>query len=76
MTLLEKLIAKQRDLNLSDAEFADKLGISRALWTNTRGGLPIGMKVLRGVVREFPTLTDDVIFTVASYSTKSEQVAS
>jgi hypothetical protein len=71
MTLLDKLIEKQLELKLSDQRFADRLGISRQLWTKTRQKqTPLGMSVLRGVLREFPSLTDDVLHTVASYKPK------
>lgn len=69
MTLLEKLIEKQKTEGLSDKEFAKRLDISRQLWAGTRTGhIPLGMKVLAGVAREFPSLADDVLHTVRSYN--------
>ncbi len=76
MTLREKLIEKQRELKLSDQRFADRLGISRQLWTKTRKGeTTLGMSVLRGVLREFPSLTDDVLHAVESYDPNDKVTA-
>lgn len=74
MTLLEKLIEKQKAEGLSDLQFAKRLGVSRQLWAMTRSGdTPLGMRVLSGVVREFPSLTDDVLHAVAQYPHKQQQ---
>jgi len=61
--LLEKLIQKQNDLRLNDAQFARKLGIvSRQLWQFTKTGKrEVGFTLLRAVLRTYPDLTSDVI---------------
>lgn len=65
--LARKLIEKQDELDLSDREFARKLKVSQPLWTMTRRGkIPVGIRVLRGTVREFPTLGDVVLKDLAS----------
>lgn len=74
MSLTDKLIEKQKEMGLSDARFATLLGVSRALWNMTRtGDTPLGMKVLSGVLRVFPSMTDDVLRTMAAY--QQEQAA-
>lgn len=66
--LLDALIERQRTLQLSDREFAGKLGISKALWVMTRQrDIPIGISVLAGVVREFGELNNEVLGTLAEH---------
>ena len=58
--LLDKLIAKQGEQ--SDYKFADYLQITRPLWQLTRTGKrPIGLTLLRAVVKVCPELRRDVL---------------
>ena len=62
MNLLDKVIEEQRKGGLSDRSFARQLGVSQALWTNTRRGkVPLGLKVLAGIAREFPRLGNEIL---------------
>jgi transcriptional regulator with XRE-family HTH domain len=60
--LVEKLEAKRKELNLSDADFARLLGISRPLWSATRSGnRAVSIALLRGVAQAFPEVDGDVL---------------
>jgi transcriptional regulator with XRE-family HTH domain len=60
--LIEKLEAKRKELQLSDAAFARRLGVSRPLWTAVREGKrSVGMALLRGAARAFPDLDGAVL---------------
>ena len=60
--LIELLQARQRELGLSDGAFARRLGVSRSLWIAVRSGRrAVGLNLLRGVVRAFPDLDDEVL---------------
>lgn len=82
MSLLDSLIEEQRRRSLSDRAFARLLGVSQALWSNTRTGkIPVGVKILSGVAREFPLLAKDILAYLASLAVErspkeEEQVAS
>jgi predicted transcriptional regulator len=66
--LIEELVKQQRLLGISDQEFADLLGVSKALWIMTRqGNMPAGMSLLAGVVREFGPLKYKVLAVLAEY---------
>lgn len=57
MTLVEALRERQAVLGLTTGEFADRLGISRSMWSLTRRGLRRpGHLLLQGVMRQFPEL--------------------
>ena len=57
--LVTKLTERQAELNLSNADFARLLGISRPLWTSVKSGQrKVGVQLLRGVARAFPDLND------------------
>jgi transcriptional regulator with XRE-family HTH domain len=67
MSLLAKLIDEQRRRSLSDRAFARRLGVSQALWTNTRTGkVSPGIKVLAATAKEFPSLSDEIIRYLAT----------
>lgn len=61
-SLVVTLSAKQRELELSDAAFARRLGVARSTWTRVRlGNRKPGERLLSGVMRAFPSLTDDCL---------------
>jgi len=61
-TILKNLQTRQAELNLIDARFAELLGISRPLWWMTRNGQrEVNLSLLRGVVKAFPELHDQII---------------
>lgn len=54
MSILNRLIAIQNALGLSDRAFAEKLSVSHATWSDTKkGAVPIRYEVLSGAVRAF-----------------------
>lgn len=60
--LLEKLIARQEALRLSDVRFAARLGVSRSTWQATRtGAIPLGRTIAQAARRAFPDLTADAV---------------
>ncbi len=60
--LVDILIRKQRQLQLSDADMATRLNISRELWNKTRlGHKRVRAKLLHGIIRGFPELTADAL---------------
>ncbi|RLC62430.1 MAG: hypothetical protein DRI48_09555 [Chloroflexi bacterium] len=60
--MIEALIARQRELKLSDGEFARRLGVSRTLWVAVRTRKrAVGMRLLRGTIQAFPDLERDVL---------------
>jgi transcriptional regulator with XRE-family HTH domain len=60
--LIDLLEAKRKELGLSDAAFARRLGVSRPLWSATRSGTrAVNITLLRGVVRAFPEMDGDVL---------------
>jgi transcriptional regulator with XRE-family HTH domain len=62
MQLIAVLVAEQKKLGLSDRAFARRLGVSQALWSNTKSGKwPVGRKLLAAVTREFPQLRTAVL---------------
>lgn len=72
MTLLDQLIDKQNELGLSDRGFSRKLGISHALWSETKKGTyPIRYEILAAAAREFPTLGDAIVRYLAATERKS-----
>ena len=59
--LIDKLEELRKKDGLTDAEFAEKLGISRPLWSRVRsGGLAPHRQFLAGVCQEYPELAGDV----------------
>ncbi len=74
MTLLERLIEKQMELELSDRAFARRRGISRDLWSKTRSGkAPIRFEILAGVMREFPAFAAEVLHYLATVETREQR---
>lgn len=74
MDLLDRLKEKQTEDNMSDVAFARRLGISRAMWIETkRGTYPIRFQVLAAAAREFPTLNDAILRYLATH-TRSEKI--
>ncbi len=60
--LLETLLQKQRDLGLTDAQFAAELQLSRPFWTNVRKeNRRITVAVLRATLKRFPELEPEVL---------------
>lgn len=57
--LIEKLKVKQGDM--SETDFAEKLGMSRAMWYLVKNGQSEpGLDFLRAVIKAFPDLQLDV----------------
>jgi len=62
MTLLDKIIARQKAEKLSDYKFAPKIGIERSSWTYTRQGKrAINIEILSGVLHAYPDMANDVL---------------
>lgn len=62
MEIVNRLIAIQQSLGMSEREFAKKLGISHGLWNQTKNGKArVNDTLLRGAMQAFPDLEEDVI---------------
>lgn len=60
--LLDVLKKRQRELGLNDVQFAAKLQIPRATWTNTKLGYKrIGERVITAALHAFPDLGPEII---------------
>lgn len=60
--LADTLRAKQTELGLADGAFAARLGITRSAWCYVRQGKRRpGPKVIAGMMRAFPRLTDEAL---------------
>lgn len=71
-SLVRLLVVRQQESALSDHDFAQQLGIARPLWSLTRAGKrEVGLTLVRGVLRVYPDLTDDVIAFLKSDGTRS-----
>jgi len=70
--LLSALIKKQLNQELTDSEFAHKLGISRSMWQFTaRGEQEIGWLITLAVVKKFPDLFPELLFYLRDYQRSS-----
>lgn len=69
MNLLDQLIQKQTELELSNRAFARRLRISHGMWIETRKGVyPIRFQVLAAAAREFPSLNDAILKYLAAHN--------
>lgn len=60
--LVHALSRKQQDLSLTDAAFAQRLGVDRETWRKIRTGqIQPGRRTLRGVRRAFPDLIPEML---------------
>lgn len=60
--LVIKLTEYKQQQNLTDAQFANKLGIPRTTWAQQKNGKrPVGLTLVKAIVRTFPDLIPDVI---------------
>jgi hypothetical protein len=60
--LLERLIAKQAELNDTDNEFAERLNLPRSTWQAYRSGrIPLQDKVAKRVLVVFPDLEPEAL---------------
>jgi len=65
--LLERLIAKQTELGVSDSEFARILEIPRSTWQLTRTRVkPVMWRVVVAAVRRFPEMAEDATLFLRS----------
>lgn len=70
--LIHSLIEKQRAENLSNAEFARRLGISRALWDLVRTGKRgFGERTLSGIVCAYPELIPELLLFLRGDANKA-----
>lgn len=52
-----RLAEKQRDLGVSDGQFAATLGVTRTRWNGVKNGrADPGYKLIRGALKAFPEL--------------------
>lgn len=76
MNLLTALMEKQKAEGVSDRAFAKKLGVSHALWSNTkRGKYPIQFQILTGAVKAYPTLADTAVSYLIQFGNNTQQAA-
>ena len=60
--LTETLKKRQQKLQLDNAAFARRLGVSRAMWSSVKADRRApGVHLLRGVTRAFPDLDAEVL---------------
>lgn len=72
--VVSELQQKQRELAMTDIDFAQKLAVSRQLWAAIKKGhRQPGLKFLRAVIREFPDLQLDV-FNLMAGSKEGKEV--
>ena len=65
--LLDKIIAKQRELGIKDGQFAKRLGVPRSTWQLTRSRrVPLGSRVAKAAQTAFPELTADTLIFLLS----------
>lgn len=61
-TLIEKIIEKQKEKQLTNAQFARLVGISESMWRSVRSGeRQVGNKTLNGVLVTFPELDKEIL---------------
>ena len=55
--MIQRLIEIQKTLNVSDSKFAQRIGISRALWYSMKHGKSLpGSKSIPAILKAFPEL--------------------
>lgn len=54
--LIDELIRRQKSLNETDRQFAQRLGLSERSWEYAKNDRQFGLALLRGVARAFPDL--------------------
>lgn len=75
--LLEKLLRRQEELKMTDAQFAQRLGIPRSTWQLTRTGRKtVGPRIARAAQRAFPELTPDAVYFLLSDASQIAKLAS
>ena len=76
LTLISKIKEIQEREGLTDVEMARRLGCSRQLYQGTRSGkIPLGRKILNGIMTGFPELKKDVIYFLTNDANKSPKDA-
>ena len=74
--LFQRLLDRQRQLRLSDRQFANLLGIPRSTWQLTRTGVrPVGRRVAVAALQTFPDLAPDVALFLLSSATSVARAA-
>lgn len=75
--ILDKLTAKQKELNQNDVQFAKTLRIPRITWYHTHTGLrPLGRRVALAAMKAFPELIPDVTsFLLSDATVANKKVA-
>jgi hypothetical protein len=67
--LIEQLKKRQTDRKLADSEFANLLGVSRALWVSVKGNKRnLGVDSLNKVMTQFPDLTLEIMQYIREHS--------
>lgn len=75
--LLSKLVTRQREKGMSDADFAALLGVPRSTWQLTRSGrVPLGRRVALAAQRAFGDLSPEVIYFLLSDASEGARDAS
>ena len=60
--LIEALKGRQKHLSLTDAKFAESLGVSRGTWSLVRAGkVKMNIPILRGILLAYPDMQSKVI---------------
>ena len=65
--LLDALKTRQRIKKLTDAEFAEGLGVSRSTWSLVRAGqVKFNIPILRGILVAYPDMQSHVLKYIMS----------
>lgn len=68
--LRDRLLAKQSELDLTDREFATKLGVSRSMWQQIRSGHKrVGPRIAKAALRVFPEMANEIVSFLLSDAT-------
>ena len=70
--LLERIKYQQQLEGLNDYKFSDKIGISHQLWQMIKvGKRPIGLTIIRAILKTYPHLAGDVFYFLTGSSLPS-----
>lgn len=65
--LIVVVLRQQYKRGMTDTEFADLLGVPQSTWSRTgSGAIPLGMRVLGAVTRQFPHMNGYVLSVLRS----------
>lgn len=73
--MIEKLQILQETLDLTDRQFARRIGISGAMWNNVKHSKrSLGMQSIVGIVAAFPELKEDLWNYLTALASQSKEI--